>query len=634
VGGKKEVDYSITSLEDGMNNTDPAVDVGRRYVSRSPRYQVAGCLDFMLHKKMQRPGSQSITHSFTNYICGLGTYLRHSGTEYLLAMSGGKLYSVDKTAGTLTELYDLTGTGEAWFQDYLDICIVANATAVVKVEGTNCYQLGIAAPSGVTAAAVSGGSLDDGVYKIYVSYARKVSGSNVLYSQGQVIGDVTCGAGKNTIRFTFANSSDAQVNNKIIWMTDADGAVWYFYHETDDNTTTSIDVADTSARSTSLLYQTLAQYNYSVPAFEFICVHNGYLYGSVDNTLYRSLQAGSRYDLERFDTSATGNNAEYPFDILGIHTLGEHLYLDTVAGMIMIPYGDITAQYKLIEGEYFLYPRTVIAWGGGLLGLTAKKIGFFDGNNFFAHDIGQSIKPEIAKVLSGANTNTLPCGALYRRSDRAEYHLGYYDTSVSGGVNNRRLVLNLDKLAFYEGNKVSAPWESWSSGANYIVVDNDGTMFWAQSAETGGTIVKPLTTRNVDQNTWVAGTYTAESVYGWQFTTGTFLTSIKGMVRWNELRIFAVMAAEFNVAIYIEKWPSIGASSSVNPEYESTPRYGIARYGVNRYAPEGPIHRRTRLKKNLKGYAVYMVFSQTEEDKLFELHNAMLSGVYTESKFT
>ena len=634
MGGKKAVDYSIESLSGGMNNTDPAVDVGKKYISKSPRYQIRSCLDFMLHTKKQRPGTQSITHSFTDYIRGLGTYLRHNGTEYLLAMSGGKLYSVDKTLGTLTELYELTGQGEAWFQDYLDICIVANGTAVVKVEGTNCYQMGIAAPTGVTASAVAGGTLPDGVYKIYVSYARKVSGSNVLYSQGQLVADVTCGTGSNTIRFTFANSADAQVNNKVIWLTDADGAVWYFYHETDDNTTTTVDVASATSRSTSLLYQTLALYNYDVPAFEHILVFNNYLYGSIGNTLYRSLQAGTQYDLERFDTSATGNNAEYPFNIEGIHALGDHLYLDTVAGMIMIPYGDITAQHKLIEGEYFKYPRTVVPWAGGLIGLTAKKIGFFDGNNFLAHDISQDIKPEIAKVLGGANTNTLPSAAVYRRSDRAEYHLVYCDTEVSKGMNNRRLVLNLDQLAFHPGNNVSAPWESWSAGANYIVVDNSGTMFTAQSASTGGTIVKPISTRNADLNTWVAGVYTAEKVYGWTFTTGTFITSMKGMVRWYELRIFATFAAIFNVEIKIEKWPPLGASSSVDPYRDTTPRYDVAQYGVDRYAPEGPVHKKTKLSKKLVGYAVYLIFSQTVEDKLFELHNAMLSGVYTESRFT
>ena len=154
----------------------PAIAIGKKQVTR--------CLNAIIREQgwKRSPGYLGLkaTAMTAAYLKGLHIYERLAGTETLLLVSGGKLYSVNETNGAITELYNLTGTGEAWFANAYDNCYVCNGTKVVKVEGTTAYQVGLTAPTGASVAAVAGGTLPDGDYNVYVSYARKVSGANVL----------------------------------------------------------------------------------------------------------------------------------------------------------------------------------------------------------------------------------------------------------------------------------------------------------------------------------------------------------------------------------------------------------------------------------------------------------------------
>ena len=639
-----EVTIPFKSFADGVNNADPTSDVGARYRSRYPKYQVVDALDIMLHTKKQRPGSQLLTDTMNSYCRGLGTYLRHDGTEYMLAVYAGKLVSIDTSSGVVTELYTLNGNSEAWFADYLDICIVANGTSVVKVEGGAAYPLGIAAPAaGPSASAVAGGSLTAGVYTVYIGYARKVSSSNVLYSKGLSLGSVTLSGGNLTVRISdFTNSSDLQVNNKVVWMTDADGSTYYFYHQTNDNTTTTVDVSSASAKSTSILYLVEANTNDAVPAFEYIAVLNKYLYGSVDNILYRSRQAGDRYQLERFDTdSSNPSKSTYPFVITGIFAIDPDIYLNTPAGILRIPNGDINAQFEHVEKQdNFKYPRTVVSavvnGVNGLLGVTSKKIGFFDGHRILEHDLGRDVKAFVEKMFVGANDNNQPAGCIYRRNSRIEYHLGYRDLDVGIATNNRRLILNLDTLQVLENNRVNAAWEPWSNGFNYMVTLNSGAWYCVQSHESKSVVYYQHGTRNVDINIYKGNTYTAEDDYGGSIKTGTFIPSIRGLVRWINLWFFGKLSETMTAKVVIEKWPSIEKTTTIDPASSSldVPRYGVARYGVDRYAPESPIRDKGKLSRSLKGNAVHVLFTLSGEDRAFEFINAELYGILTESRFT
>lgn len=640
MGGVKEVDIRISDLSDGLNTADPASDVGRRFLSNNGRKQVADALDFMLHTKKQRPGSDGASGIFTTYCRGLGTYLRHDGTEYLLSMSGGKLYSHLTTSPyTKTELYDLGGSGEAYFADYLDICVVCNGNEVVKVEGASAYQLGIAAPTGASVAAQSGGTLPDGAYKVIVGYARTVDSSNVLYSRGQDLGTVTLSGGNNTVRVTFPNSSDSQVNNKVVWMTDAAGTVYYFYHETGDNTTATVDVSSATSKNSALLYSTQAQRNYAVPDFEHILFHNGYLYGSVDNTLYRSLRAGSRYDLERFDTRAAGGNtADYPFEITGLFAIGLDVFLNTPAGIFRLPNGDIDAEYDHVEkSDAFKWMKTLAPWNGGVIGLTNQKhaLAFFDGQKFFPHDLAQDIKPDIDAIYDDYNTDLPPSACIYRRSDRTEYHLLYKKNSITPNHHSRRAILNLNSVQFLQETRVRASWETWSNGAAYMVVDNDNKWYCAQSLADDGCIYIEHASQNRDKNIYRAGTLETDAEYGWSFKTGRIIHSIRGIVRWFEARLYAKYSAPITIALDASLWPdNTTYSTEASTASGTEPRYGIAQYGVDRYAPEQPVFKKKGLARSLKGIGVIVTLSGTQEDRSLEFYEALILGYLTQSRFT
>jgi hypothetical protein len=226
---KNEIIYDLGVVLGGINNNDPSNSLLKNQVVYSSNW-------ILKQKGFKRfPGVENLTakHAINNYLRGMHIYPETDGTEHLLEVHGGKLYEVNKSTGDLTELYNMTGSGEAWFCNYWGKCFLTNGTKVIKVENSTAYQVGIDAPTTGTAAAVAGGSLPDGIYKVYIGYARKVSGVNVLYSSGKDLGSVECKDGANTVRIlSFGNSSDPQVNNKIVWMTDAGGSIYYFYHKT------------------------------------------------------------------------------------------------------------------------------------------------------------------------------------------------------------------------------------------------------------------------------------------------------------------------------------------------------------------------------------------------------------------
>jgi hypothetical protein len=273
----------------------------------------------------------------------------------------------------------------------------------------------------------------------------------------------------------------------------------------------------------------------------------------------------------------------------------------------------------------------------GLLGLTGKKVGFFDGRRILEHDLGRDVRAWINSIIAGSGgTNNYPCGSIYRRDTRIEYHLCYRDTTIGTATNNRRLVLNLDSLQILPENRVNAAWERWSNGANYMVTLNNGDWYCAQTHESKSVVYKKHDTRNIDVNIYKGDTLTASSDYGWSLKTGTFIPSIRGITRWITLWLLAKMSKEAYGRVLIEKWPSVNRVETFNPASadQNVPRYGVARYGVDRYAPESPVRRKGKLSRVLKGNAVYIEFYQTTEDRSFEFISSELYGVLTESRFT
>jgi uncharacterized protein (UPF0333 family) len=422
----------------------------------------------------------------------------------------------------------MTGTGEVWGGSHWGKFFFTNGTKVVKIEGTTATQVGIAAPTTGSAAAGAGAGLADGVYLVYVGYARKVSGLNVLYSQGKSLGSVTLGGGNNQIAITsLANSADAQVNNKVVWMTDAGGTTLYFYGETDNNTSTSITITGTTAKNNALIYDTEAQNNGVPPAFEYLHVFDNRIWGSIGNKLYYSKKATVSYDLEKFPAI---NVIENPYQITGIFSMGQNLYLNTAQnGILVQPAANVGARYEHIEQKYsFRYMRTVGDWNGKKIGLTNYGVMVFNGEVFEEWDYGYNIRPALNVIWSSSTANTQPCGFVYRRDNRIEYALSFCDTSLGIKNNNRTYVLNLSQTFFADNQNYRTPWEVVDRGFNYVAVDGSNVPYYGQSYDASSQIYKELTTHTYNVGIYdSAGDYQTNPVN--MTSTVVFRTIIKDL---------------------------------------------------------------------------------------------------------
>ncbi len=625
----------IWSYRGGINSNLQETEVGKRYLSRNPIKQCIDSLNVMLDQNKRRPAMEAINGNMAGRIWGNYIYEQIDGTETLLVVIDDTLYSQNKTTGALTSLLSLGGGAESWFANFEDKCFVTNRTTVGKVEGVAAYQVGISAPSGASvSSATSGGSLADATYDVYVSYARKVSGTNVLFSKGEYLGTTVIsgggGSGKLTIS-DFFNSSDPQVNNKVVWVDRIADSVFKFFHETGNNSTTDFDITTTSAEDGTLLYSVDAANNDVPPALEFLHIHDNRLWGSIDNTLYYSLQYGNIYDLERFDT--TNQIIKYPFNIDGIFSINEHLYLNTTGGIIRQPFGDIAERFDRVNcyPRRFKFFRTVDSWNDSVIGWTNDGCRIFDGVTM-SQDLSYDIKPDAAKVLSGAATNDQPAGKILFRDNRTEYHTLYLDTSVTLEKNNRRLVLNLDKLAFLNRDTVIAPWEKWSVSGNYMTIDSGNTMYTAQSDDTRSVMYVEQTKRMRDLNVWVENVFRTSVIPTVQITTPHWIPNIREKLWLVQLRGLAQQTQDFTITIYMIQ--NTGATQVVtqSPEVEDVFRLGIGVLGVDRLAPNKPNPFRNGVSRFAKGYGFYLVIEQTAEDPQWQLLDLLISGYATRTR--
>lgn len=630
----KQISLNLPGFQDGTNSQLPSVLVGRAYKDGT-RLQCTSTRDTMLKGSSikRRPGMIGLNYSIANRMKGLDTYLQRDGQDTLLTVIGGKLYSISKDAGAATEIYDLGGDGEAWITTYHDKAWVSNGAKNIKVEGSTAYQLAIAPPTGASVAAGGSGTLTAGVYTVFVCYAIKVSGVTRLYSTGQVLGTITL-SGTNAAVITCPDSTDPQVTTKIVFMSDLAGSTYYYKGEAAQGVNT-ITIANDDNKNSALIYDAIAADNTVPPAFSQILAADNRLWGVSGQYVYYSLQAGTVYDLERWGEL---NYIEFPYAITSIHALGKHLYINTPAGLIRQPLFDVTARFEHVEKRYyFKFPRTVAEWSGTLIGLTEDGIRIFDGEKMSSYDASLDVKEEIQKAYNGSSgADHKPCGAIYRRQFRTEYHFGYRDLNISSRVNNRRMVLNLDKFSPMPDNSVIAPWEFWTAGANYMAVDSDGAMFNGQSGAELSVIYRENSLRAADLNIYVGDTFTAESVPSLQVITGTYILSLSGKVRWQDVRILAQLAEEMSIEVHILAYPTQQTTQKVYPLTSTVDvsRFGIARFGVDRFAPATPTHKVAKLPRNINGYAVYFVFNQALEDKNFEILQMEATGILTSSRFT
>ena len=628
-------------FEHGLNSSLNPTEVAALTKARYPRYHAVDCLNAMLDVNKRRPCVERVGSTLTGRLYGMAFYPQMDGTENLLYVLGQKLYSMVVATGVSTELYDFGGTGRASFKVYFDKAWVTNGIKVVKVENVTAYQVGIAAPGTVTAQAKAGGSLADGVYKLFACYARSVGGAIKLRSKGYEIGTIDLSdAGDDTVEVTsFPNSSDPQVNNKLIYMTDAGGSTYYKYHETGDNTTTIFDITSNANRDADDLYSVNAQYNDVPPALEGLTVHDGRVIGFIDNVGYYSARAGDVYELERFrHTFALSNyKYEYPHKITGVFGLGPHVYFNTENGLIRQPYCDFNAQPEPIGADqvnpsYFKYFGSVAAHGNKVFGITPKKIGIFDGEKWYENDFSRDVKVEFKTMLDDSDSNNEPAGAIFQGANRVEYRIGYLDTDHGNNVNNRNMVLNIDELKVYDREDFIAPWEKWSVGANFYAVKSSGEIYGGQTDGTNAIIFRDRTDTVIkDENVFVGDSITT-LVPQWLAKTGTFMPDDEGIYCLQQIRTLANFSNTFKVLVqFVDRVTTMTRHDIVA---RRSFRLSVSRLGVSRMITNAVEPYVRKVNGGTEGYAFYIEITQDNEDQYFNLQKGHLKGYIRRDRTT
>lgn len=483
---RKIAAINFTDFSGGVNSVESPVMI-------KPNQVDPETIGFVLKKSgfVRAPGAQGLTASdvYSTYLRLMTFYRQYTTTEKLISVSNGHLYDNSLVDGSLTDLYNMTGTGAAWMAEAYSKAFVCNGSAVIKLENATAYRVGIDAPSGVTAAASAGAGLPDGAYSVYASYARRVGSANVLYGKGQLVGTVTLGSGNNRITVSMANSSDSQVGNKIIWIKSPTEAVHYFFYETTNNSTTSFIISGTGAKSTSLVYESDALNNGLPPNGTFIYSFANRLWLISGNTFYYSKASFNEYDLEVFPAA---NFRTTPYNLTGIFSIGNNLYFNTDSGILALPNADISALAYLIEPRWnFKYMRTVDRWNNGVIGLTTDGVRFFDGEKFGSVDLSYYIKTDIDRLYNDTDGNFEPCGYVYRNDIRSEYHLMWYDTQVNAVTNSKHAVLNLDTCnaigitGAFSPDDANIAWEYHNHSGNFAAISrNTNDVYIAQQHET------------------------------------------------------------------------------------------------------------------------------------------------------
>jgi len=554
----------------------------------------------------------------------LNFYKKSSSLESLYAISNSKLHLVDKTDGDLTEKYTLAADTEGYGANFKGKFFFQSGLNLVKIESDDtAYRVGIAAPSGVTASAAgASGTLAAGNYIVYAAYARKVSGTIVLYSYPQTVGTVAISGTQGILISDFANSADPQVNDKVIFVIEPSGTAAYFYHETDNNTTTTFTINSNAAKNIFLIMDVVSVANYPIPRFDGICFYDNRMVGWYGQKLYWSIKSGNVYDVERFPEE---NFRELPHDIISCFQLNGLLCINTIFGVYTISDGDMSGKYDQVEEYlYFLSQRLHKPYKGLVWGLTNDGVRYFDGKSF-SQDLSKDIKPDIDRI--SFTDNFLPCLEIYRRKGkRTELHISFRDNNLSSLNNTSTLVLNLDSIVIVDNENYKAAWESWSEGVNFMTVSNSGELFSAQNKDDAGAqVLKEIGKVN-------------RYFYN---VTGSFITDITPKecyvvtkARTVDIRGIAI----FDIAYVLSLMNALGAirfglldnsgfyyDSSVHESGGMPILFSAPITFPVRFPAQNPVCSDIKLPGGkAKGKMVYLKISQTSDDPTFNIFNILL----------
>lgn len=620
VAQKKPFAISINDTSGGCNSIEYATKFNANQVHDES-------LGYMLKKSgiVKYPGSTGLSTSttFSDYLRGLFSHKQFNDAETLYAVSGGYISSVSTSDGSLTSKYNMgAATKESWSCDAYGKKWVCNGNSTVKIEGTTAYQVGISAPTGASVAASSGTGLPDGVYSIYVSYAR-----GALYSQGQSLGNVTLGSGNNRITVTFPNSSDPQVNNKIVWIKSPGESFHYYFYDTGNNTTTSVVISSTSEKDISKVYEVDAADNGKPPAITFIYSFASRLWGIVDNYIWYSDQGEfSDVDVEKWRAA---NFRRTQYKLTGIFSVGQNLYFNSDNGILLLPNGDINETLYLIETRwYFKYMRTVSAWNNGVVGVTNDGVRLFDGSQFSSFDMAYPIRSKLVTMYLSPN-DLQPCGYVYRRAHRDEYHLMWCDQITSATNNNVHAVLNLSSVIWQDSNVYQLSWEFQPISGNYAVVTSGNNVYIGQSHATASKVYKEdsSTTKNIHcyNSSGVLITTSTETMS--KLRTREIYFEVSTLIWIEKFYVYSQNDYSFGIQIYagndINKFTkayTIPASGGTISKYDE------AVYDESVYPSESAKMARNKLPTDFKCKSFYVVITQEADDINFKLLELAIIG--------
>lgn len=640
-GNKKYISIDFTDMSGGVNSVEHPLRIGTNQVQQET-------IGFMLKKSgiAKYPGATGLTDAttFTTYLKMLSMYRDFYGTERLLALSDGNLYDVDYDGvgiGSITLKYALGGTGEGWSCDSNGKHWICNGASVVKCESGNVYRVGIVSPSGVSAAASAGAGLADGSYSIYASYGRRVSGVDKLYSQGQYVGTVTLGSGNNRITVSnFSNSADPQVGQKVIWIkgVTAGESIHYFFYATNDNATTTFIISSASAKNTSLIYEYDSLDNGLPPAGTFVYAFSNRIWLLKDNIVYYSDKvADSEYNLEIFRAK---NYLITPFMCTGMFSVGTDLYVNTDSGILVIPGADPTAASYIIEPRWhFASMRTVARWNNGVIGLTNDGVRTFNGGQFSSYDLSSQIKNKI-DLLYSWTTNFAPCGYVYRRTHRNEYHLMWQDISLGTSVNNVHAILNLDSIYYNSPDDCNMAWEYQSISGNYAAVSKSTNfVFVGQTHASASKIFKEDV--STDKNVYVYGgdgSYfsSSQNVVA-MVRSRIVMPGIMGVCWFKRIYVLHQNMGSFSVKVVVAD--KFETDSGTLPVTSSVPSGGAVAvydetvYDESYYPVENAAVDKKKIKDGFKGKSCYVEIQQLANDPTFRLMDITIIAEYETGNF-
>lgn len=642
VAEKKLVSSSFSDFSGGVNSVEAAIQIAPNQVHPD----TIGC---MLKKSgiVKYPGSLglSATTTFSTYLRSLFIHRQLDTTENLYGLSNGVLSLIDKSTGGLTTKYTMGGeAGEGWHCEAFGKAWVSNGTSTVKIEGTTAYKVGISAPAGGITIGYEGsaGSLPDGAYEIYFSYTRKVSGVTKLYSKGYLIGTQILGAGgigsgHNQIGLgNIPYSADPQVTHLTFWVKSPGEVVHYLFHEIANNvigTTTSTFIPDTTGKNTTLVYEVNAVDNGEPPANSFIYSFANRIWLIKDNIIYYSQKAYNEYDLEIFPAA---NYRITPYKLTGIFSVGQNLYFNTESGILMLPGGDTSAQDYLIEPRWhFEYMRTVDRWNNGVIGLTNDGVRYFDGAQFTNYDMGYSIKDRIHGAYN-ASANYQPCGFIYRRDIRNEYHL-MFCANTGNGTNDTHLILNLDTAFYNNAEENKFCWERQYISGNYAAVSrNDNTLFIGQQKSTAPKIFKEDTASNNTINAYGPDgiLITAATAYPMKLRTKEILFDITARFKGIKYYLLAYNEKAYSIRFFVgtengKTTPPLSIPSAT----ETAAQWDVAEWDNAYFSGDQPAPFRGFFHDDFNGQTLYAEITQTDNDPDFRLLDIRIIGELEKGNF-